>query len=207
MQRPAAAVEGQWKHDRHQADGPRRGDSYRGGSDSRRADSRQQGGKTAKLVVTNLHYEVSENELKVSIPRHRRQQLQQTVANDARSCAGSVWSNWRDHLWAEDQGTMSACLSRRGGRPCANDLRLHSLTHSPPRPLLRPRTPPARSSASHFLTLAFHQYDRSGRSTGLAWVTYASESQASKAKDAFDGAPAKGERPRPPLVALSGLAT
>lgn len=35
------------------------------------------------------------------------------------------------------------------------------------------------------------QYDRSGRSEGVAWVTYEQEAHAIKARDAFDGAPAK----------------
>jgi len=56
------------------------------------------------------------------------------------------------------------------------------------------------------------QYDRAGRSTGLAWVTYDTEDHARKAKDAFDGAPAKGQplaiaydlsyRPAPPAGSL-----
>ena len=37
------------------------------------------------------------------------------------------------------------------------------------------------------------KFDRSGRSEGVAWVTYASEKHAAAAKEAFDGALAKGE--------------
>jgi len=61
VQRPAAGVEGNWKHDMYGKPGQRepRGDD-RG---ARRAES---GHKSAKLVVTNLHYDVSEQELDVS---------------------------------------------------------------------------------------------------------------------------------------------
>ncbi|GAA5976515.1 hypothetical protein JCM10908_005527 [Rhodotorula pacifica] len=37
------------------------------------------------------------------------------------------------------------------------------------------------------------KFDRSGRSEGIAWVTYSSEKDAAAAKEAFDGAFAKGE--------------
>ncbi|GAA6018405.1 hypothetical protein JCM8202_001366 [Rhodotorula sphaerocarpa] len=37
------------------------------------------------------------------------------------------------------------------------------------------------------------KFDRSGRSEGVAWVTYTSEKDAAAAKEAFDGAFAKGE--------------
>lgn len=42
------------------------------------------------------------------------------------------------------------------------------------------------------------KFDRSGRSEGVAWVTYASEKHAAAAKEAFDGAIAKGELDPPP---------
>ena len=57
MQRPAAGVEGNWKHDMYSKAPPREE------RDNRRTESGQ---KSAKLVITNLHYEVSENELEVS---------------------------------------------------------------------------------------------------------------------------------------------
>ncbi|GAA5893037.1 hypothetical protein JCM6882_006921 [Rhodosporidiobolus microsporus] len=37
------------------------------------------------------------------------------------------------------------------------------------------------------------KFDRSGRSEGIAWVTYGSEAHAAQAKEAFNGAPAKGQ--------------
>ncbi|GAA6040723.1 hypothetical protein JCM8097_000894 [Rhodosporidiobolus ruineniae] len=37
------------------------------------------------------------------------------------------------------------------------------------------------------------KFDRSGRSEGIAWVTYGSEEHAAQAKEAFNGAPAKGQ--------------
>ncbi|GAA5835019.1 hypothetical protein JCM9279_007175 [Rhodotorula babjevae] len=37
------------------------------------------------------------------------------------------------------------------------------------------------------------KFDRSGRSTGTAWVTYLEDKHAAKAKEAFNGAMAKGE--------------
>ncbi|GAA5827378.1 hypothetical protein JCM5353_001450 [Sporobolomyces roseus] len=37
------------------------------------------------------------------------------------------------------------------------------------------------------------KFDKSGRSTGLAWVSYTSEDHAAAAKQAFDGCPAKGQ--------------
>ncbi|GAA5919708.1 hypothetical protein JCM1841_000758 [Sporobolomyces salmonicolor] len=37
------------------------------------------------------------------------------------------------------------------------------------------------------------KFDRSGRSEGIAWVTYTSEEHAAQAKEAFDGASAKGQ--------------
>lgn len=37
------------------------------------------------------------------------------------------------------------------------------------------------------------KFDRSGRSEGIAWVTYGNEEHAAHAKEAFDGALAKGQ--------------
>ncbi|GAA5884809.1 hypothetical protein JCM16303_007281 [Sporobolomyces ruberrimus] len=37
------------------------------------------------------------------------------------------------------------------------------------------------------------KFDRSGRSTGLAWIHYTTEENAEKAKESFDGAPCKGQ--------------
>ncbi|GAA5991729.1 hypothetical protein JCM11641_004845 [Rhodosporidiobolus odoratus] len=37
------------------------------------------------------------------------------------------------------------------------------------------------------------KFDRSGRSEGVAWITYGSEEHATQAKEAFNGAPAKGQ--------------
>ncbi|GAA5936047.1 uncharacterized protein JCM15063_002692 [Sporobolomyces koalae] len=40
------------------------------------------------------------------------------------------------------------------------------------------------------------QFDRSGRSTGIAWIGYTTEQHAQQAKEAFDGALAKGQNIR-----------
>ncbi|GAA5859323.1 hypothetical protein JCM8547_001984 [Rhodosporidiobolus lusitaniae] len=37
------------------------------------------------------------------------------------------------------------------------------------------------------------EFDRSGRSQGIAWIVYTSEDHAAQAKEAFNGAPAKGQ--------------
>jgi len=63
--------------------------------------------------------------------------------------------------------------------------------------------PPALSA----LTLLHHRlllhlvskFDRSGRSTGTAWVTYLEDKHAAKAKEAFNGAMAKGASTSPLL--------
>ena len=55
--------------------------------------------------------------------------------------------------------------------------------------------PPVASSLACLLvsaTLLF-KFDRSGRSEGVAWVTYGNEDHAAHAKQAFDGALAKGQ--------------
>ncbi|GAA5838952.1 hypothetical protein JCM3766R1_004540 [Sporobolomyces carnicolor] len=40
------------------------------------------------------------------------------------------------------------------------------------------------------------KFDKSGRSTGIAWISYTSEDHAKQAKEAFDGALAKGQNIR-----------
>ncbi|GAA5862517.1 hypothetical protein JCM3774_001045 [Rhodotorula dairenensis] len=106
---------GNWKHDRF---GETDGESAGGRAAVNTANPHGQQGPSPKLVITNLHYEVSERELEVR---------------------------------------LSPIFARK-----------------------------ASSAHSHF-------FDRSGRSEGVAWVTYASEKHAAAAKDAFDGAIAKGE--------------
>ncbi|GAA5963925.1 hypothetical protein JCM8115_002760 [Rhodotorula mucilaginosa] len=105
---------GSWKHDRF-GETEEASDSARQGGRSA-VSSRGDQGPSPKLVITNLHYEVSERELEV--------------------------------LFVQI-GPIAA----------------------------GPKI----------------KFDRSGRSEGVAWVTFASEKHAAAAKEAFDGALAKGE--------------
>ena len=52
---------------------------------------------------------------------------------------------------------------------------------------------PFHSSSDESSCVREQKFDRSGRSEGVAWVTFASEKHAAAAKEAFDGALAKGE--------------
>jgi hypothetical protein len=51
------------------------------------------------------------------------------------------------------------------------------------------------------------KYDRSGRSTGLAWIVYENSADATKAKQQLDGVAAKGESEfcASPFIRLSVL--
>ncbi|BGO89944.1 hypothetical protein NBRC10512_001928 [Rhodotorula toruloides] len=101
-----------WKHDKFDADGEPRGEgSHRSTTRNAPASAGDaSSGASAKLIIKNVHYEVSERELELLF----------------------VQANWTDCSWAKDQ-------------------------------------------------------------KGIAWVTYTNEKHAAQAKEAFNGALAKGE--------------
>ncbi|GAA5838379.1 hypothetical protein JCM11251_004920 [Rhodosporidiobolus azoricus] len=142
-----------WKHDKfgQEDDAPKPASSAGAakGSLAARLGASPAAGRTNKLVIRNLHYEVSERELEVR-----------------RSKYISI---------------LPLVLIRR--RP-AHDP--EQLAYSPFQrlPLSFPPLPPLPTLG---------KFDRSGRSEGIAWVSYGSEDHAQQAKEAFNGAPAKGQ--------------
>ncbi|ORY55558.1 hypothetical protein BCR35DRAFT_221547 [Leucosporidium creatinivorum] len=118
---PYSRPEGSWKHDMY-SNKP----NASAASDRSYTTPKQDQGKSAKLQITNVHYEVSERELEL--------------------------------LFAQIG-------------PIASGPKIKSLS----------------------FRLTNNQFDRSGRSLGVAWVTFTSEDHAAQAKEAFDGALAKGQ--------------
>ncbi|GAA5912885.1 hypothetical protein JCM5296_003895 [Sporobolomyces johnsonii] len=141
---PYARPADSWKHDKFDQDSqPYAEPSSPKGSLAARlastgAAAPAQTARSSKLVIRNLHYEVSERELELLFVQ-----------------IGPIAS---------------------GPKIKTTPLTLESLPPSVDAPL-----PPRL------------KFDRSGRSEGVAWVTYSSEEHAAQAKEAFDGASAKGQ--------------
>ncbi|KAG0657653.1 hypothetical protein C6P46_006307 [Rhodotorula mucilaginosa] len=152
---------GSWKHDRF-GETEEASDSARQGGRSA-VSSRGDQGPSPKLVITNLHYEVSERELEV------------LFVQIGPIAAGPKIKNRRH---------------RNGSTPTGSLTILISLSLSL---LASPLYFPFHSSSDESSCVREQKFDRSGRSEGVAWVTFASEKHAAAAKEAFDGALAKGE--------------
>ncbi|GJN87157.1 hypothetical protein Rhopal_000102-T1 [Rhodotorula paludigena] len=166
-----------WKHDRFEKDESADSDSRKPARAGAAAGSSAAGsGPSAKLVIRNLHYEVSERELELlfvqigpiaagpKIKGHERRAEQSDPADRQRF----------------DQMLDTAAIA-------------YSHTTCLFLALVRPVRLDHSSASLASFGAAQLQFDRSGRSQGVAWVTYGSEKHAAQAKEAFDGAMAKGE--------------
>ncbi|BGP54233.1 hypothetical protein JCM8202v2_001810 [Rhodotorula sphaerocarpa] len=160
---------GSWKHDRY-------GDVDEAGASSNasRAGPRPSAGRSdatdaasPKLMITNLHYEVSERELEVLFVQ-----------------IGPIAAGPKIKKYVAPAPTGGS-----GKHANARHSQSRSLTHDT---CFSSLALPAPSTLC-FDVLNSFKFDRSGRSEGVAWVTYTSEKDAAAAKEAFDGAFAKGE--------------
>ncbi|KAK4705300.1 hypothetical protein P7C70_g911, partial [Phenoliferia sp. Uapishka_3] len=155
-----------WKHDMYgssatdqaEARGERRSGGGGGGGGARRSK---------RLIVTNLHYEVSERELE------KKGRLSELRPGHGFS------SHWFTLLIPPYPPIPFPSLS------------LFPSDFASPRPIRHllptaPTWPPLSTNPQKF--------DRSGRSTGMAFLGYGSEKEAAEAKEAFNGALAKGQK-------------
>ncbi|GEM12652.1 hypothetical protein Rt10032_c23g6669 [Rhodotorula toruloides] len=173
-----------WKHDKFDAH-----DESRGGGSRKSAPRTTPAltgsastGASAKLIIKNVHYEVSERELEV-LPVSELDLLQQGQRSKY-GCAPLLFlPDYRSRdPWRLVPGTAFDCTVDSQG----------SLTRaSLPLPLISPSSPPRLASSTALSRCS--KFDRSGRSEGIAWVTYTNEKHAAQAKEAFNGAPAKGQ--------------